>query len=80
LAKLATGYKMMYVGKLLASWRRKVSLAVHFAHADNVLRGLSTAVDGAEAASSSAGIPSHGTALFTRGMGRKGFRASSSGA
>jgi hypothetical protein len=24
----------------LASWRRKVSLAVHVAHADNVLRGL----------------------------------------
>jgi hypothetical protein len=46
----------MHVGKLLALWRRKVSsLAVdHIVHADNVLRGLSAAADGVEAASSSA--------------------------
>jgi hypothetical protein len=65
---------------LLASWRRKVSLTVHVAHADNVLRGLSAAADGAEAASSSAGVPSPTTALFTRAMGRKRPVASSSGA
>jgi hypothetical protein len=59
------------VGNLLAIWRRKVSLAVHVARADNVLRGLSAAVDGAEVASSSVGMPSPTTALFTRAMGRK---------
>jgi hypothetical protein len=47
------------MGKLLASWRRKFSLAVHVAHADNVLRGLPVAADGVEAASSSIGMPSH---------------------
>jgi hypothetical protein len=41
---------------------------------------LSAAADGVEAASSSAGIPSPATALFTRAMGRKRPRASSSGA
>jgi hypothetical protein len=61
----------MHVGKLLASWRRKVSLAVHVAHADKVFRDLSAAVDGVEAASSSDGMPSLATALFTRAMGRK---------
>jgi hypothetical protein len=72
----------MYVGCLLfASWRQKVSLAVHVAHADNVLRGLSAAADGVEeAGSSSAGMPPPATALFNRAMGRKRPRASSSGA
>jgi hypothetical protein len=37
----AAASKGVHVDKLLASWRRKVSLAVHVAHADNVLRGLS---------------------------------------
>jgi hypothetical protein len=69
----------MHVGKLLASMRRKVSLAVHVAHADNVLRGLSAAADGVEAVSSSVGMPSHATALFTRALSRKRPRASSSG-
>jgi hypothetical protein len=70
----------MHVAKLLASWRRKLSLAVHAAHADNVVRMLSTAADGVEAPSSSVGIPSRATALFARTMGRKRPRASSSGA
>jgi hypothetical protein len=38
LAKQVATSKGMHVGKLLASWRRKVSLAVHVAHVDNVLR------------------------------------------
>ena len=59
---------------------RKVSLAVHVPHADTVLRGLSAAADGVEAASSSAGMPSPTTAIFTRAMRRKRPRASSSGA
>jgi hypothetical protein len=80
LTKQATASKGMHMGKLLASWRRKVSLAVHVAHADNVLRGLSAAANGVEAASSSAGMPSHTAALFIRAMGRKRPRASSSGA
>jgi hypothetical protein len=42
LAKQAAASKGMHVGNLLASWRRKVSLAVHVAHEDNVLRGLSS--------------------------------------
>jgi hypothetical protein len=46
--------------------------------AGTVLRGLSAAVDGVKAASSSAGMPSRATALFTRAMGRKRPRASSS--
>jgi hypothetical protein len=33
--------KGMHVGMLLASWHQKVSIAVHVAHVDNVLRGLS---------------------------------------
>jgi hypothetical protein len=65
---------------LLALWPRKVSLAVHVAHADNVLRGLSAAAYDVEAASSSAGMPSPGTARYTRAMGRKRPRASSKGA
>jgi hypothetical protein len=48
LAKRAPASKGMHVGKLLASWRRKVSLAVHVAHADNVMRGLSAAADRVE--------------------------------
>jgi hypothetical protein len=80
LAKQATASKGMHVGKLLASWRRNVSLAVHIAHADNVLRGLSATADGVEAASSSAWMPSPPPALVTRAMGRKRPRASSSGA
>jgi hypothetical protein len=54
------------VGKLLASWRRKASLAAHVAHSDNVLRGLSGAADGVEAHSSSARMPSPATTFFTR--------------
>jgi hypothetical protein len=46
LAKQATASKGMHVRKLLASWCRKVSLAVHVAHADNDLRGLSAATNG----------------------------------
>jgi hypothetical protein len=44
--------------QVFASWRRKLSLAVHVAHADNVLRGLFTTADDVEAASPSAGLPS----------------------
>jgi hypothetical protein len=55
----APASKRMYMSKLLASWRRKFSLAVHVVHADNVLRGLSAAVDGVEAASSSVEMPFH---------------------
>jgi hypothetical protein len=55
----------MHAGKLLASWRRKVSLAVNVAHADNVLPGLAAAADAVEAASSSVGMPPLATALFT---------------
>jgi hypothetical protein len=80
LAKQAAASEGMHGGKLLASWRRKVSLAVHVAHADNVLHGLSAAANGMDAASSSAEMPSHGMVLFTRAMGRKRPRASSSGA
>jgi hypothetical protein len=79
-ARQAAASKGMHVGKLLPYWRRKVSLAVHVAHADNVLRGLSAAADGVDAASSSAGMPTIVTALFTRAMGRKRPRASSNGA
>jgi hypothetical protein len=79
MTKQTAASKDMHVGKLLASWRRNVSLAVHVAHADNILRGLSAAADAVDAASSSAGMPSHATALFTRAMGRKRPRASSSG-
>jgi hypothetical protein len=69
----------MHVAKLLASWRRNVSLAVHVAYPDNVVRMLSAATDGVEAASSSVGMPSRAMALFARTMGRKRPRASSSG-
>jgi hypothetical protein len=79
-AKQATACKGMHVGRLLASWRRKVSLAVHVAHADNVLLCLSAAADDVEAAPPSARVPFHATGLFTRAMGRKRPRASSSGA
>jgi hypothetical protein len=79
LAKQATASKGMRVGKLLASWCRKVSLAVHVAHAGNVLRGLSAAAAGVEAAPSSAGMPSLATALSIRAMGRKRPRPSLSG-
>jgi hypothetical protein len=54
-------------------------LAVHVAHADNVLHGLPAAADGVEAASTSVGMPSSATVLFTRAMGRKRLRACSSG-
>jgi hypothetical protein len=47
MAKHAPASRRMHVGKLLASWHRKFSLAVHVAHADNVLRGLTAAADGA---------------------------------
>jgi hypothetical protein len=57
LAKQATASKGMHMSKLLASWRRKISLVVHVAHADNVLRDFSAAGDGVEAASSSVGMP-----------------------
>jgi hypothetical protein len=40
LAKQAAASKEMRVGKLLATGRRKVSLAVYLAHADTVLRGF----------------------------------------
>jgi hypothetical protein len=73
LAKQGAASKGMHVGKLLASLRRKISLAVHVAHADNDLRGLSAA------ASSSVRMPSLATALFTRAMDRKRPFASSSG-
>jgi hypothetical protein len=76
LAKEAAATKEMHVGKLLASWRRNVSLA----HADNVLRGLSAAAYGVETAFSSVGMHSPTTVLFTRVMGRKRPRASSNGA
>jgi hypothetical protein len=78
-AEQAAASKGMHVGKLLASWRRKVSLAVHVAHADNVLRGLSAVAHSVEAAYSSDGMRSHATAHVTRAMGRKRPRASSSG-
>jgi hypothetical protein len=58
LAKHATASKGIHVGKLLASMRRKVSLTACVGHADNVLRGLSAATNGVEAASSSARMPS----------------------
>jgi hypothetical protein len=41
---------------------------------------LPAAADGVKAVSSSVGMPSPATALFTRAMGRKRPRASSSGA
>jgi hypothetical protein len=62
--------KGMHVGKLLASWRRKVCIIFHLAHTDNVLRNLSAAADDVEAASSVPGMPSHATALFIRAIGR----------
>jgi hypothetical protein len=80
MAKHAATSRGMHVGKLFASRRRKVSLDVHIAHAGNVLRGLSAAAYGVEAASSSAWMPSPATALLTRVMGSKHPRASSSGA
>jgi hypothetical protein len=49
LAKQAAASKGMHEGKLLACWRRKVSLTVHVAHADTVLRGFSAATYGMEA-------------------------------
>jgi hypothetical protein len=75
----AAASKGMHVGKLLASGRRKVSQAIHVAHVDNVLRGLSAAADDVETASSSAGMPSSGTTFLTRTLGRKRLRASSRG-
>jgi hypothetical protein len=71
---------MHEAGKLLASWRRRVSLAVHVAQADNVLCELSAAADDVEATFSSAGVPFSATAFFTRVVGRKRLRASSIGA
>jgi hypothetical protein len=71
----AAASKGMHVGKLLASWRRKVSLVAQVAHADNNLRGLPAAADDEEAASSCVGMPSLATALFTLAMGRKRLRA-----
>jgi hypothetical protein len=80
LAGQAAASKGMHVGKLSASWRRQVSLAVHVARADNLLRGLSAAADGVEDACSSTWMPSPVTAFFTRAMCRKRSRASSKGA
>jgi hypothetical protein len=48
--------------------------AVHVAHADNALRGLSAAADGVEAASSSVKVHPPAMAFFTRDMGRKRLR------
>jgi hypothetical protein len=76
LARQASAFEGMHVGKLSASWRRKVSLAVHVAHADNALRGLPAAADGVEVTSSSDGMPSPATALITRAKGRKRLHAS----
>jgi hypothetical protein len=76
LAKEEVASKGMHVGKLLVSWRRKVSLAVHVAHVDNVVRGLC-----GEAASSCVGVPYHATTFSTHAItGRKRSRASSRGA
>jgi hypothetical protein len=72
--------KGVNVGMLFASWRRKVSLAVHVTHANSVLRSMSAAADGVETASSSVGMPFHATAFFTRPMGRTRLRVSSHGA
>jgi hypothetical protein len=80
LAKQAAATKGMHVGKLLASRRRTVSLAFHVASTENILRGFSAAAHGVEAASTPGRMPSPATALFTRAMGRKRPRASSSGA
>jgi hypothetical protein len=79
-AKHATASKGMHVGKFLASWSRMVFIAVHVAHLDKFLRGLSAAADYGEAASSSSRMPSPTTTFFTRPMGRKRSRASSRGA
>jgi hypothetical protein len=57
-SRQAAASKGMHVGKLLASWRGMISIAVHVAHADNVSRGLSVAADGVEAVCSSVGMPS----------------------
>jgi hypothetical protein len=78
--KAAASNKGVHVGNLLAFWRRNVSLAVRVAHADSVLRRLSTASDCVEAAFSSVGMPSPATAFFTRATGIKRPRASSRGA
>jgi hypothetical protein len=80
LAMQSAALKGMHVGKLLASLRRKNSLAYHVAQANNVFRGLSAAADSVETASSSAGMPYPATAFFTRATGRKHLRASSRGA
>jgi hypothetical protein len=79
LTDLAAASKRMHVGKLSASLRRKFSLVVHVAQADNVLRRLSATTDCGEAACPCDGIPSHATAFFTGTMGRKRSRASSRG-
>jgi hypothetical protein len=71
LAMQAAAYKGMHLWKLIASWRRNVSLTVHVAYSDNVLRGLSAAADDVEAAFSSTGMRSLATALIPRAMGRK---------
>jgi hypothetical protein len=64
-------------GCMWASLGRKATFAVHVVGADNVLRELSAAADGVEAAFSSDGMLTHATAFFTRAMGRKRPRASS---
>jgi hypothetical protein len=79
-SRIDKSYKRFAKEKDNPPWRRKTSLAVHVAHAGNFLRGWSAAADGVEAASSSVGMSSHATALFTRAMGRNRPRASSSGA
>jgi hypothetical protein len=80
MARQAAASKGMNVGKLLASWRRKISLAVHVAHADIVLRGMSAVANGLETASSSARMPYPTTAFVTRAMDRKRLCISSGGA
>jgi hypothetical protein len=67
-------------GQVVGLLAAKVFLVVHVAHADSVLSGLSAATGGVETASSSVGMLSPATALFTRAMGRKRPRASSTGA
>ena len=58
MAKQVAASQGMHVGKLLASLRRRISLAVHIAHADNVLRGAASAAESVAGASDSRGVPS----------------------
>jgi len=71
MAKQVAASQGMHVGKLLASWRRKISLAIHIAHADNVTRDAASAAESVAGASDSRGMPSPATSFFTRAIGRK---------